>query len=91
MISFYSKCFDVLGTALRGEMGSMGGRLEKEGIYIYLWLIHVVVQQKLTQHYKAIILQFKKNTKTKVFHLSNFFLICMKNINCAIHFLYSSW
>ena len=91
MISFYSKCFDVLGTALRGEMGSMGGRLEKEGIYIYLWLIHVFVQQKPTQHYKTIILQFKKNTKTKVFHLSNFFLICMKNINCAIHFLYSSW
>ena len=90
MISFYSECFDILGTTLRGEMGSVGGRLEKEGIYIYLWLIHVV-QQKPTQHYKAIILQFKKNTKIKVFHLSNFFLICMKNINCAIHFLYSSW
>ena len=27
------------------------------GIYVYLQLIHFVVQQKLTQHCKAIILQ----------------------------------
>ena len=25
-----------------------GGKLKREGIYVYLWLIHVVVQQKLT-------------------------------------------
>ena len=31
-------------------------RLKREGIYVYLKLIHVVVQQKLTQHCKAIIL-----------------------------------
>jgi len=30
-----------------------------EGIYVYIWLIHVVVQQKLTQHCKAIILHKK--------------------------------
>ena len=27
-------------------------------IQVYLQLIHLIVQQKLTQHYKAIILQF---------------------------------
>ena len=27
------------------------------GIYVYIWLIHFVVQQKQTQHCKAIILQ----------------------------------
>ena len=27
------------------------------GIYVYLELIHFVVRQKLTQHFKAIILQ----------------------------------
>ena len=38
----------------------MGGRLKREGIYIYLWLIHVEVQQKTTKFCKAIILQSKK-------------------------------
>ena len=33
-----------------------------EGTYVYLWLIHVDVQQKPTQHCKAIILQLKKNS-----------------------------
>ena len=27
------------------------------GIYVYILLIHFVIQQKLTHHYKAIILQ----------------------------------
>ena len=42
----------------------MGGRLNREGIYIYIYiclkLIHVAVQQKLIQHSKAIIPKFKK-------------------------------
>ena len=37
--------------------GWVGGRLKREGIYVYIWLIHVAVQQKLTQHCKAIIFQ----------------------------------
>jgi hypothetical protein len=37
----------------------MGRKSKKEGICIYMWLIHFAVQQKLT-HYKATILQFKK-------------------------------
>ena len=31
----------------------------REGTYVYLWLIHVDVWQKPTQHYKEIILQLK--------------------------------
>ena len=41
----------------------MGGRLKREGKCVYLWLIHVVVWQKLAQHCKAIILQLKKKNK----------------------------
>ena len=43
------------------EGGWVGeGRLKGEGKYVYLWLTQVLVQQKSTQHCKAIILQFKK-------------------------------
>ena len=45
---------------LRGEVG---GRLTREGVYIYLGLIHIVKWQKPTQHCKAIILQFKEYCK----------------------------
>jgi len=37
------------------------GRFKREGIYVYLWLIHVNIWQKPTQYYKAIILQLKIN------------------------------
>ena len=31
-------------TKLKGEMGrEMGGRFKKEGIYVYLWLMHIAV------------------------------------------------
>ena len=39
------------------------GRLEREGMCVYLQLIHIVLQQKLIQHCKAIILQLKINFK----------------------------
>ena len=35
------------------------GRLKREGVYVYLQLIHVAVWEKPTQHCKAIILQLK--------------------------------
>ena len=45
-----------LGLAQCSVMTQRGeGRLKREGIYVYIQLIHFVVQQKLT-HYKAIIL-----------------------------------
>ena len=38
-------------------------RFKREGTYVYLWLIHIVVWQKPTQYCKAIILQLKINFK----------------------------
>ena len=38
-------------------MGVVGGSFEREEIYVHRCLIHFVVQQKLTQYYKAITLQ----------------------------------
>ena len=35
---------------------------KRERIHVYIKLVHFVVQQKLIQHYKAIIPQFKKRT-----------------------------
>ena len=40
-------------------MGRVGGRLKRDGVYVHVWLIHVVVRKKPTQHCKAIILQLK--------------------------------
>ena len=45
----------------------MGGRFKEEGTYMYLWMIHVDVWQKATQHCKAIILQLKINKLKKYF------------------------
>ena len=39
----------------------VGGKLEREGTYVYLWQIHVDVWQKPTLYCKAIILQLKVN------------------------------
>ena len=44
---------------LEGREGGMGERLKREGTYVYIQLIHVVEQQKLTQHCKAVILRLK--------------------------------
>ena len=46
------------------EIGIGGGRKCKvEGMYIYIQVIHFIVQQKLTQCCKAIILQKKKKPR----------------------------
>ena len=37
----------------------MGGSFKREGIYVYLWLIHVEVRQKTAKFCKSIILQEK--------------------------------
>ena len=44
----------------------MGGRFTREGLYVYLWLIHVAVWQKPTQFCKAITLQLKNKFKIKL-------------------------
>ena len=33
-------------------------------MYVYLWMIHDAVLQKLAQHFKAIVLQLKKKKKS---------------------------
>ena len=37
----------------------MGGRFKREGMYLYLWMVHVEVWQKRTKFCKAITLQLK--------------------------------
>ena len=54
----------------------MGGRLKKKETYVYLGLIHNVVQQKPTQHCKAIIFQFKKKKQNKFTELYTL-IICV--------------
>ena len=41
----------------------MGGRFKREGMYVYLWLIHVDIWQKPTKFCKAIIYQLKHKLK----------------------------
>ena len=41
-----------------------GNEYKKECIYIYMYNCHFTVQQKLTQHCKLTILQFKKKSRT---------------------------
>ena len=53
----------------------MGGRFKREGIYVYLWLIHVEVWQKTTKVCKAIILQLKNKLLKKIFKSSDFLLL----------------
>ena len=44
----------MLCVDLEGWVGEGGGMLKREGICVYLQPILVVVQQKLTQHCKAL-------------------------------------
>ena len=44
-------------TQIRGMGPGVGGRSKREGIYVYIQLIHLIVQRKLTQHCEAILLQ----------------------------------
>ena len=50
--------------------GGEGGRPRREGIYVYIELIHFIVQQKIAQHGKVIILQLKKKAQPNVKRLA---------------------
>lgn len=50
--------------AQRSRLGSGGWRLRRQRVDVHLQLILTVVQQNLSQHWKAIILQLKKKKKT---------------------------
>ena len=40
-----------------GGAGGAGGEVQEGRVYAYIWPIHIVIQQKLAQHCKAIILE----------------------------------
>ena len=62
-MKIYRELSLVLCDILEGcDGGWVGGRFKREGIYVYILLIHFVVQQKPTQHCKAIMLQLKKKS-----------------------------
>ena len=50
------------GSSARFSVMTWGVRWvsQREGIYVCLWLVHVAMRQKLTQHFEAIVLQLKK-------------------------------
>ena len=48
----------------------MGGRFQREGTYVYLWLINEDAWKKPTQKCKAIIFQLKINLKVKLKRLN---------------------
>ena len=50
---------------LEGWDGEGDGRFKREGVYVYLRLIHVEVEWKITKFCKAIILQQKNKLKKK--------------------------
>ena len=39
--------------------GGVGGKFQREEVYVSIQLIHFIVQQELEEHCKAITLQFK--------------------------------
>ena len=51
--------------SLPTELSGMGGRYKREGIHVYLWLIHGEVSQTTTKVCKAIILQSKNKLNEK--------------------------
>ena len=65
----------------------MGERFEREGTYVYLWLIHVDVWQKPSQHCKAIILKLRKETKKKTLLIAPGFVTAI-DMDIACPFLH---
>ena len=64
-----------------------------EGIYVCVWLIHVVIWQKLTQHCKAVVLQLKINAFFKVnnlYHCDPKFCVKLLLIVIIRNYLYYS-
>ena len=59
----------------RGMGWGAGGRVQRDGTYVYLWLIHVAVWQKPTQHCKTIILQWKIKNENQIKTKQNIYLL----------------
>ena len=58
--------------------GERGGGLKRDGVYVHLWLIHIVVKQKPT-HSKEIMLQLKVNLKGNIY-MCQFLILYILNI-----------
>ena len=65
----------------------MGRKPKEEGIYVYMWLIYFVVQQKLTQHYKATITQQVKVRETESSDLHICFRTCVIRLFSRVSFV----
>ena len=51
-----------------------------EGIYVDIWLIHVVVQQKPIYHCKAVIFQFLKMGKKRITNEFQIVMLLLKHM-----------
>ena len=67
-----------------GWGGRLGGRLRRG--HIHLWLIHVDIQQKSTQYFKAIFIQLKINLNLKkcTEHLSERNVKDLPSVLCSV-------
>ena len=63
---------------LVGWVRGVRGRPQRKETCVYLQLIHADVQEKWTQHWKAVILQFKINVKNVVSIYNGIIIIKMK-------------
>ena len=59
-----------LGRLRRGLMCKVGGGFKREGSYVYVWLIRIVLWQKTTQFCKTFILLLNINLKSNQKRLS---------------------
>ena len=64
----------MLSDDLKGWDRGKGGRLQREGIDVWFWLICIVVRQKSTQHGKANFPQLKINFKKSSKHYESFLI-----------------
>ena len=62
----------------------VAGRLIRERTFVYLWLVHIAVEQKSTQYCKKIILQLKMKKKLKVF------LMFIKSVSQCLYHIFLS-
>ena len=59
------QCSTGASAGVHGAQKTWGAGLQREGTYVYKWLIHTAEQQKLIQHCKAVTLYFKINYTNK--------------------------
>ena len=65
--------------------GWVGERSKKEGIYVYIELVHFMVQQKLTRYCKAIILQQKAIINNFLKTILQYITECPQQVSKCLH------